>query len=64
MVQKKGEGSNSNEIVEPILLSLRWCGNASTFPGAELITPGEMSSQGISWIWAPYGRREKELNKR
>lgn len=50
MVQKKGEGSNSNEIVEPILLSLRWCGNASTFPGAELITPGEMSSQGISWI--------------
>lgn len=56
MVQKKGEKSNSNEIAQLILFSLRQSGAASTSPNDEPASPGEISSQGISWIQAPYGR--------
>lgn len=55
MVQKKGEGSNSNEIDELTLPSLRWCGNASTFPGAEPDCPrrdvlsGDLMDMGTIW---------------
>lgn len=44
--------------------SLTWSGAASIFPSVEPVSLRDMSSQGISWVQAPYGRQENELNKR